>query len=397
MPWGQLVRITWRGLFRHRTRTFLLTLVTAYVTATLLFMFGFLDGYGESLAEAYGRYIQAPVVVARAEYFQDPDPQNGLDRPVFLPYPATPRLAFFALVQTPYRSEGLEALGVDPEGEKAVSRVPFKVAQGRWLEGRGEVVLGAKLAERLDVRLGERLVLETAALLGPQALGLRVVGLLRAGVSNVDYFGLYLHLEDARTLTGVWATHLAVQAPRGQEEQVAKRLRSHLPQGLEAREVWEVMGPIKADYQASRLFYTPILALFVLLAALAVTSTTYVSVRERMREFAVTEALGLFPKGLLALVALEAALATALGFLAGLALGYALLFYTSTHNVLGGLMALSVELLPDAGLMDTLYTSVRPVYALYAFGVVVLSGLLAALFPGRLVLRMDLPRYLRGE
>ena len=107
------------------------------------------------------------------------------------------------------------------------------------------------------------------------------------------------------------------------------------------------------------------------------------------------ESLGLTPWRLAGQVALEAAIASGLGFLLGLLLGYALLLYTATHDVFGPLMRLSVELLPEAGLAEHLYTSVRPSYALFAALVVLLSALLAFLFPGRLLLRLEVSRYLK--
>ncbi|SDE82482.1 ABC-type transport system, involved in lipoprotein release, permease component [Thermus arciformis] len=390
-----LLRLAWRNVLRHRRRALLLSLVVGYVTLAVLFMLGFLDGYGESLVESYARYVEAPVVVAPKAWWQDPDPQSGFKAPFRVDHPGvlaqTPRLALPVLLRSPYKAHGAEALGVDPGGERALSRVPSKVAEGRFLAGPGEVVLGYRLAERLDVRLGERLVVET----GRKALGLRVVGILRAGVSNVDFAGVYLHLEDARSLTGVWATHLALEAPRGQEEALAQELNRRLPPGLEARGIWSLMGPIRADYEASRLFYLPLLGLFLFLAAIAVASTAYVSVRERLREFAVAESLGLAPWRLAGQVALEAALASGLGLAAGLLGGYALLWYTATHDVFGPLMRLSAELLPEAGLAEHLYTAVRPGYALVAALVVGLSALLALLFPGRLLLRMEVSAYLK--
>ncbi|GAA6755407.1 MAG: FtsX-like permease family protein [Thermus sp.] len=390
-----LWRLAWRNVLRQRRRTALLSLVVVYVTVATLFLLGFLDGYGESLVDAYAGYVEAPVVVAKEAWWEDPDPENGLEALPTLPYPFTPRLSLYALLRSPYRFEGDAVLGVDPEGERRLSRVPAKVAQGRWLSGPGEVVLGYRLAARLDVRVGERLVVET----GKAALGLQVVGIVRSGVSNVDFAGVYLHLEDARRLAGkgVLATHLAVAARRGQEAATARALNAQLPFGLRAKGVWDLMGPIRADYEGSRLFYIPLLGLFMLLAAVAVVSTTYVSVRERLREFAVEESQGLTPLSLAVQVALEAALASGVGLVVGLLLGYALLSYTATHDVFGPLMRLSVELLPESGLSEHLYTAVQPVYALYASLLVAFSGLLAWLFPGRLVLRLDLLRYLKGE
>ncbi|WP_117236861.1 ABC transporter permease [Thermus sediminis] len=390
-----LLRLAWRNVLRQRRRTLLLSLVLVYVTVAVLFLLGFLDGYGESLVESYAAYVEAPVVVAPRTFFEDPDPENGLATPLRVDHPRvlaqTPRLSLPTLLRSPYRALGGILLGVDPEGERALSRVPTKVAEGRWLRAPGEMVLGHRLAERLDVRVGERLLVET----GKGALGLTVVGFVKAGVSNVDFAGAYVHLADARALSGVWATHLALKVRRGQEEGVAQELNRTLLEGLEARGVWDLMGPIRADYEANRLFFFPLLGLFLLLAALAVVSTAYVSVREGLREFAVAESLGLTPGKLALQVALEAAIASGLGFLLGLLLGYALLLYTATHDVFGPLMRLSGELLPEAGLAEHLYTAVRPSYALFAFLVVLFSALLALLFPGRLLLRTEASRYLK--
>jgi hypothetical protein len=44
-----LLRLAWRNVWRQRRRTILLSLVVVYVTVAVLFMLGFLDGYGESL------------------------------------------------------------------------------------------------------------------------------------------------------------------------------------------------------------------------------------------------------------------------------------------------------------------------------------------------------------
>lgn len=394
-----LLKLAWRNVLRQRRRTALLSLVVVYVTVAVLFLFGFLDGYGESLVEAYAQYVEAPVVVAKKAWWEDPDPEHGLEVFPHLTHPwvraESPRFSLYALLRSPYRLEGGVFLGVDPEGEKGISQVPYKVAEGRWLQGPGEVVLGYRLAERLDVRVGERLVVET----GKGTLGLRVVGLVRAGVGNVDFAGVYGHLEDARQLAGrkVQATHLAVGVPRGREEAAAEALNRILPQGLLAKGVWDLMGPIRADYEGSRLFYVPLMGLFMVLAAIAVVSTTYVSVRERLREFAVAACLGLTPARLAGQVALEAALTSGVGLVAGLLLGYTLLWYTSTHDVFGPLMRLSVELLPEAGLSEHLYTSLRPVYALYASALVGVSALLALLFPGRLVLYLEPSQYVKGE
>lgn len=400
-----LLRLAFRNVLRHQSRTLLVALVAAYVVVATLVYLGLMDAYADSVRRAHARYIWAPVVAAKAAWFSDPSPEHGLDRPGLkakiegeLGRPVAERLLFSALLSSPYKNEGLEVLGVDPRAEPRLSEVPKKVAEGRWLEKSGEVVLGERLARRLDVRLGERIVVSTAQLAGPKALGLKVVGLLRARVSNVDRYGVYLTLKDARRLTGLpTATYLAVDAPLGEEPRVAREVQRLLPPGYAAKEVWELVGPIKTDVELGIAFARVFGWLLALLSALAVTTTLYVSVLERTRELGVIEALGMTPGRLALLVTLEGALAAALGWGLGLVLGYAILYYAHTHNVLGPLFALSGEVWPEAGLFEVVYTPVRAVYALSASSVLVTAALFALLFPARRVMRTDPASALRWE
>ena len=79
------------------------------------------------------------------------------------------------------------------------------------------------MAERIDARLGERIVLDTASQAGPQAAGLKVVGLMKAFIPSIDEGAVLISLEEARALTGVsTATTIALASPWGREAALAK-------------------------------------------------------------------------------------------------------------------------------------------------------------------------------
>jgi len=398
-----MIRLALRNLLRHPTRTLLVALVVAYVVVANLLYFSVMDAYAESVRYAYARFIAAPVVVAREEWFTDPSPDYGIgdleavlaaigDRPHAL------RLSFSTLVQGPKESVGLDATGVQPQAERHLSRVPERVVEGRWLRAPGEVVLGADLAGRLGARLGTTLTLASAGPSGPMQRALRVVGLVRAKVGAVDRYGLYLHLEDARALSGLpTATHVAVDAPRGRETYVARTIAARLPPGYAAKDAWALVGPIKTDVELGRALARFFNLFLALLSALAVTSTLYVSVRERTPELAVMTALGLTPQRLAILVTLEGALAALLGWALGVLLGYGLLFYGSTHNLLGPIFAVSNQVWPEAGIFEEVYLVVRASYLLPTALVVVISVLSALYFPARYAYALDPARALRWE
>jgi ABC-type lipoprotein release transport system permease subunit len=257
------------------------------------------------------------------------------------------------------------------------------------------MVLGRGLARRLDIRVGERAVLNTASLAGPQAAGLTVVGLVATASQIVDEGAVLLHLDDARRLTGVTtATGIALDVPRGKEDSTAAALQPLLPAGLHASGLSELLGGIKSGLDARRASSLPIALVFAIVAAAAVTSTAVVSVIERTREFGMIAAVGLAPTRLARVVVLEVVFTTALGWAVGLAAGYVTVGVLGRVNALGRLIGPAFGSL---GFPQEIYTAVSPAYALYATITVVVAVIFALIFPARRVRRLQPAAAMRME
>lgn len=390
------LRLAWRSLGRQGRRTALLVAVVAYATAAILFFWGFTDGFLASVYQGQARLLGAPVLVSTPAYHADPDPAHALPelapsiravRSVDLVDAVAPRLELAVLLRSPYASSGATLRGVDPEVEPRVSDLPGAIGEGRMLTTPGELVLGAGMAERLDVRIGERLAVDAASTAGPTATGLRVVGFIDTGIAIVDDAVALGHIDDARTLSGVQtATTLALSVPAGRESAAAEAVQPALPSGVRAYGLEEQMGELAQGLAAERISMIPIGLLFSIFAAIAVTSSVVVSVMERTREFGVMLALGMDNRRLGLMVTLEAILATALGYAVGLAVGYALLFWMAQVNVLGPLFgSLWGDFLQGLAIGNDIRTDLRFEYMAFAGVTVVLSALFAVLTPARRV------------
>jgi lipoprotein-releasing system permease protein len=405
---ASLARLAWRNLWRQRRRTLLLMVVVAYATLAIVFFWGYTDGFLDSVMNAQGRLVAAPVLITSEAYHADPDPSNPLTDLAALErlalrddrvHGAAPRIDFGALLRSPYTMEGVMARGVDPALEPQVSDLPNAVTEGRMLRGPGEIVLGKGLAQRLDVRLGERVAIDASALAGPQALGLRLVGLIDAGTAVIDDYTALVDLADARALTGVaGATGLALDVPLGQEAAAAAAVSATLPDGVRAYAVGELLGALQRGLAAERIQMIPMGLLFSLFAAVTVTTTVVVSVLERTREFGVIVSLGLDQASLAWLVTLESVFATTLGWLVGLVAGYGVLWIFHVTNVLGALLVnMYGDILTGLALTDRVYASVRLEYALFASITIALAALFAALAPARRVRRLNPSVAMRSE
>lgn len=392
-----LYRLAWRNVWRQKRRTTLLMIVVAYATASIIFFWGFTDGYAGSIVNNQARLFSAPVAVMTPAYFSDPDPENALVSLPLETIQSTPgvqdvtlRLEFAALLRSPYASQGASVRGIQPASEALLSTVPSYVSQGRMLANTGEVVMGVDLASELDVRLGERLAVDVSSLAGPQGAGLILVGIIDSGIVAVDESTVLVHIDDARALTGVdTATSMAVDVPRGQESEVAARVQAALPDTMRAYDVMELLGPLRLEVEGSRVQMIPVGLLFAIFAALAVTSTVLVSVIERAKEFGMMAAIGFAPPRLARMVVIEAALATFMGWLVGVVLGYGLNITFATFNILGPVFEAAFESFAEFGFSDELYTTVSPVHALYAAVTVVFAGVFALLIPARKVATLN--------
>ncbi|MEZ4605998.1 MAG: hypothetical protein R2865_04120 [Deinococcales bacterium] len=268
---NSLLKLAWRNIGRQKRRTFLLIMVVAYATLATIFFWGFNEGFNDSILQGQARYLVAPAMVMKEAYFDDSNPEYALDDLSLLndlaKYPEikaiVPRLEFSALVRSPYASEGVLVRGVEGGLEPQVSNIPQKIATGRMLEGQGEVILGTDLAKRLDVRLDERLVIESSSDEGPQALGLNVVGFIRSGLAAVDGRMVMIDIQDARKLTQISsATGLALELDSPSQDFLSNL---NLPTGVKAYGLLELLGPIALRIRAQQyphLTYWSTLCLF---------------------------------------------------------------------------------------------------------------------------------------
>lgn len=401
-----LPKLAWRNLWRHPRRTFLLMLVVIYATVTIILFWGLQDGFFDSMMTGNARFLSAPVLISSEAYYQDPDPAEGLPNLDFLAAVkavpgvrgAAPRLEFPALARSAYTSQGVQARGIDPALEASVSGIPSSIKEGRMLQKPGEVVMGKTLAQRLDVRLGERAVLDVAAMAGQQSVGLTLVGLADTGLSAIDENTVLLDINQARSLTGLkTATGVALDVARGQETAVAQRVQPVLPHGIQAYDLRQLLGGLSQAVQTKEASIALIGLLFSIFAALAVTSTVLVSVLERTKEFGVTSAVGMNPRRMAQMVTLEALFATTLGWLAGLILGYGINAWLANYNVLGPIFSGFSGAFQTLATSNEVYTAQKPVYALYSAVTILLAVIFAIWIPARRVLRLNVAEALKTE
>ena len=297
-----------------------------------------------------------------------------------------------ALLSGEERSRGIVVHGQDwPEAIRE-RRLGDAGLSGRFVEGPGEVVLGASLARALDVTRGEEVFVYAPESEGFGAAALRVVGLVDLADPATEIATAWTTLDEAQALAAPDAvTAIEIHAPSivtidddAAAVALADELGAALP-GLEAMDWRELEPGTVALIESLDPMLFAVSALFFVLAGLLVLNTVYLSVMERIRELGVILALGAGGRRVLTLIAAESVLLCALGALVGGGLGLAAIASVSDGFTIPAL----AEYWASFGMDPVLYPTVTPGQVVFALAFAVVTALAAALWPAALAARLE--------
>lgn len=331
-----ILSLAWRNLWRHSRRTLLTTTSMAVSISVCIVMSGFMEGFMETLRAAVVDRQLGHVQIHHPDYPTSASPYDtvadadavlgrlkalpGIDR-------VAARIQGFAL----FGGAGIEAstgmfMGVDPVAEAALTGMDERIVDGAWLAPDSPgVVIGERLAQSLDLGVGQDLLVVTNALDG--SIGNRlypVLGVYRTANITVDE-GAVLPLAAAQELLVLEdAIHEIVVVTTDFEtiEDTAPAIAAAAPD-LAVRPWWEV-SPETVQMLGMSGVSNVIFAVLILgIAAFITVNTLLMSVYERTRELGVLAAIGTRPRQLVLLVLTESGLLALLSGALGLALGLA--------------------------------------------------------------------------
>ena len=115
----------------------------------------------------------------------------------------TKRINVPAVISSERESKGVNLIGIEPEAEKGLSFIGDGVSSGEMLTGTEDsgIVIGEKLAELLQTRIGKRIVILTQDYNGKVAdRGFRIKGLFRAELESTEKSYVFVGRKTAQKL-----------------------------------------------------------------------------------------------------------------------------------------------------------------------------------------------------
>ncbi len=312
------------------------------------------------------------------------------------------RASSFALASSETQSFGLMLLGVDPRKEQNISTISKFIIEGRYLgdANSDEIILGRILAKKLNVTVGEELVLLGSDKEGSLAtLVLAVVGVFDSGQKELDRQLAQIPLNVFRENFNLKnESHMLVL--RLDDVNNAKLVAKQLQQKLSSRKdlqvlTWgQLMPGLEQSIQLDQISAKVIYFILSLVVVFSIVNTFVMTILERGKEFGVMLALGARPGFIILMLQLEALFLCLVGVAFGSIIGAAITLYLESVGI--G-MGDAGELMKQFHMPDRIYPNMD-IYSLVASPILmVVATQIAAIIPGIRIRKIDPVTIMREE
>ena len=400
------LRIAWRNLWRNRRRSAIVLASVAVGTVAVILNDGLSVGMiGQVFENQIGSYV-SDIQVHRRGFRDNPVigdlvPDPGRVREVLGRTAGvtawTERVVTFGLLSSATASSGINLIGVDPTTEPQVTTAAKWSFEGRYLGGGPrEIVIGRKLAEKLEVGPGDRVVAMASGVGGDIGSAMfRVAGVFTTVSSEFDRSYAFVPIGSAREMLdcGDGVSEFAiVTADRPAAPAAARSIAASLGDGYEALSYVDLLPLMVAQMEVYRESIYIVYVIIGLAMFFGIVNTMLMSVYERIREFGVLMAVGMGSRALFTMVVAEAFILGFLGTLCGLAASLAVMLPLSSSGLdLSGFS----EGLASFGSGSVVYPVLNPVTLGESLLIIPLFAVVGALYPAARAARLQPVRAIR--
>jgi ABC-type lipoprotein release transport system permease subunit len=298
------------------------------------------------------------------------------------------------MINSAEKGGGIRLVGIEPEKEALVTDIKTRLVDGSYLEpvSRGKpILIGEKLAGKLDVKPGSKLVVTCLDLnFQPVYYQFRVGGIFRTVSTAYDESIAFINRSDLLEITGLppdAAHEVAIYLSSGEASgPYASELDNALP-NLTAQEWHEVMPELGYLTETMDLYMYIFMLVILLALGFGIVNTMLMVVLERIKEIGMLMAVGMNKRRIFGMIMLETVFLSLTGGVIGIALGSAVSLHFANTGI--DLTALYGEGLASYGYDAFVYTAITPGMVITTTLLVVLTGILASVYPARKALKLN--------
>ncbi len=395
-----ILTLSWRNLWRNRRRTAIMLGAISVGVWAMIFMTALMRGMVDDMLNQGIRNLPGHVQIQHPEFLDDPNVVNSIDEAqgdllAALKDDGTRvwanRIRVPAVIASERESRGVNLVGIEPLSEAEITGLPGQIAAGRFLESNDDkgLVIGAKLAERLETRLGKRVVVMSQDPDNNIAeRGFRVVGIYRAELAAQEEFNVYAAratLQKLLKIEGRVSQIVLVDDDYRDVEALYQRVAEAAPEGVEVKPWYEIDTYLAVMFNMMDGFVLVWVVIIFLALSFGLVNTLVMAVFERIREIGLIQALGMRP----GLIVYQILLESLLLLLIGLFIGNLLALITIKPLEDGLDVSIVAEGMAMMGAGSVIYPNLSLYDVMLANVVVILLGILTSILPAWRASQLD--------
>jgi ABC-type lipoprotein release transport system permease subunit len=387
-----LATLGWRNLWRHPRRTFVILFAIILGVWFMIISAGMMIGIVEQQLQDTIFNLTGHAQIHHKKFRDDPAIEHSMSAPSTELLEIlngnevkqwSSRIRLPAVVMSERESRGVTLVGIDPAREQGLSFIGNPVVAGRALESIDDngIVIGRRMAEKLETRIGKRIVIMSQDKNNEVAdRGFRIVGLYQAELEATELAYVFVGIHTAQKLLGMGdeiSEFSLVTASREGLDPLILRLRNAAPE-LESMS-WQELEPLVVAAMA--LYETFMIYWYLIIFAamgIGLTNTMLMAVFERTREIGLFQALGMRPRYIVGQILIE----TIIILMIGVAIGNLAGWLTTDIILVNGIdLSAFAQGTEQFNMASTMYLTLRANDLLTINILVITLGLLASLYP----------------
>ncbi len=402
--------IAWRNVWRNKVRSIIMIVAIALGLVAGVFSIAFMQGAVDARIESATRseishiQIHAPhfsennetglYITQAKELSEKIENLNDLEA-------ASYRLIAEPFIMAAHGTGGGKMLGIVPEKEKRVSNISQKLVEGTYLEKDGRmppVLIGEKLATKLKLKVGSKVNVQMVDMSGDlSSKGYRVCGIFKTVNTSFDetnLFVLYDDLQKQLAMPDDVAHEIAMICANADDLETVKSKVQQLA-GNNDVQIWKELNPEMSILTESMDEYMYIFILIILLGlCFGIINTMLMAVLERTKEIGMLMAVGMNKRRIFSMIMLESVMLTLSGGVIGVFLGTLITKYFETAPI--DVSAFS-EGMEKYGYASQIYTSLPSEMLVTITILVIITGMVSAIYPARKALKLNPAEATRTE
>lgn len=257
---------------------------------------------------------------------------------------SSPRIKFGVLLGEEEVSIPALAYAIDPEKEANITGFDKRLVEGTYIaSGEEAAILGAGLAERLNVAVGDTLTIITkTAYDSPAGMNLLIKGTFKTGIGGVDRSLFYMPLDVGQRMLDLEgrATEFVMMIARPERAvEVARDIELGSGYSVVPFQHDTILRLISVAEYAYGFLY----AIILIVACSAIANTMLMVVFERTKEIGMMKAMGLNNLSIIALFTAEAGMIGVMGSFFGAIIGAVLSYWLKYHGIDVAVMSTSTS------------------------------------------------------